>query len=204
MYEVMGVARNRTFRVLWMLEELGEPYTFTELMPRTDECCAVNPSGKVPILKTDAGNITDSVAILTYLADKHSQLTAPAGTFERARQDAMTLFAVDEIEGALWSISQHKFVLPKEMRIAEMRAVGEHVLTRGLSSLEARLTENGSARAFASGASFSVPDIILGHCAMWMGAIKFEPPTGVVGDYFARVLDRPAVAKLNGVYPTRR
>jgi len=51
MYEVIGSSASRTFRVLWMLEELGIAYTHVPAMPQSPEARAANPSGKVPVFR---------------------------------------------------------------------------------------------------------------------------------------------------------
>jgi glutathione S-transferase len=66
----------RSFRPLWMLEELGVPYELKVLPfpPRAKarEFLAVNPLGTVPAL-IDAGvRMTESAAICQYLAARHS------------------------------------------------------------------------------------------------------------------------------------
>ena len=80
MYTVVGATKSRAFRVMWMLEELGQDYTQIAAGPRTPEAMKYNPSGKIPALIDGDDILTDSVAIMTYLGDKHQQLTAPAGT----------------------------------------------------------------------------------------------------------------------------
>ena len=86
MYKVIGTPQTRAFRVIWMLEELELPYELVPAPPRSEGVVAFNPSGKVPVLIDNGTPITDSTAIIQYLADKHGQLTHPAGTLERARQ----------------------------------------------------------------------------------------------------------------------
>ncbi len=71
MYTVIGTVRTRAARVLWMLEELGLPYTHVAAGPRSDGVTPFNPAGKVPVLIADHVPITDSTAILTFLADRH-------------------------------------------------------------------------------------------------------------------------------------
>ena len=61
--------------------------------------------------------ISDSMAILTYLADKHKKLTYPAGTKERAQQDSLTFAINDEIDSILWMSARHDFILPEDKRI---------------------------------------------------------------------------------------
>ena len=89
MYEVIGNTQSRAFRVLWMLEELGQSYEHSPEKPHSEMVSSLNPSGKIPILKDDGEVLTDSTAIITYLADKHKALTHPCGTVARARQDGL-------------------------------------------------------------------------------------------------------------------
>ncbi|MFN6951161.1 MAG: glutathione S-transferase N-terminal domain-containing protein, partial [Albidovulum sp.] len=92
MYTIIGTVGSRAARVLWMLEELGEPYEHIAAPPRSEGVTAFNPAGKVPVLVEDGTPITDSTAIIQYLADKHGKLTYRAGTLDRARQDSLTQF----------------------------------------------------------------------------------------------------------------
>jgi len=73
----------RSFRPLWMLEELGLPYTLRMLPfpPRAlaREFLADNPLGTVPLLVDGDTRMTESAAICQYLAARHSpgQLGVP-------------------------------------------------------------------------------------------------------------------------------
>lgn len=50
MYTVVGSVKTRSARVLWLLEELGQPYTSLPAGPQSDLAFAHNPAGKVPVL----------------------------------------------------------------------------------------------------------------------------------------------------------
>lgn len=192
MYEVYGQKRNRTIRVLWMLEELGQDYTLISTQPRSEAAFALNPSGKVPILKDGDLVVTDSVAICQYLADKHSALTFPAGTADRARQDALTQFVVDQIEGPLWTAAKHAFVLPEDLRVRDVKTACRFEFGRALEQLETRLGDG----PYAFGETFTLPDILAGHCANWAELAKFEVPAdGKVAAYFDAARTRPALAR---------
>ena len=102
MYKLIGSVKSRAFRVLWLFEELGLPYKHLNVGPHSEEVLRYNPSGKVPVLIDGDTVISDSTAIMTYLADKHCGLTAKAGTLERAKQDALLHQILDEIDAALW------------------------------------------------------------------------------------------------------
>ena len=190
MYTVYGSARSRAMRVMWMLEELGEPYEHVPCAPQSPEIRAVNPEGKIPALVVDGETLTDSVALVQYLADRHGKFTAPAGTLARARQDGFTQFCVDEVEGALWTAGKHSFALPEPLRVPAVKETARAEFARAMQTLERRLGD----REFVTDQGFTVPDLLLGHCAGWAVSAKFDLPGGTVGAYFARLRGRPALA----------
>ncbi|MHA1127567.1 MAG: glutathione S-transferase family protein [Alphaproteobacteria bacterium] len=188
MYTVIGSPRTRSMRVYWALEEMGVDYIVNASPPRTDEVRALNPSGKIPCLLDDGEAIIDSVAIVQYLADKHGQMTFSSGTIERARQDSFTQFCVDEIEGALWMAAKNTFIHPEEKRVPAIKETAKYEFANAMETLETRLGD----KEFVMGDTFTVPDLLLGHCANWARAAKFDLPNGPVGEYFKRVTARPA------------
>ena len=121
MYKVIGNTNTRTLRVLWAMNEIGLEYEHLKVGAHSAEAQLANVSGKVPSLEANGVNIPDSTAIITYLADKYNQLTFPAGTIERAQQDSFTQFILDELDSILWTAARHSFVLPKEMRVSELK-----------------------------------------------------------------------------------
>ncbi len=187
MYTVIGTARTRTFRVLWMLEELGLAFSHLPAAPHSDDARAHNPVGKVPALIDGADTIIDSTAILTYLADKHRQLTACAGTIARAHQDSLTHFLLDEFDAVLWTASRHSFILPEDQRLPQIKASLKWEYGRSLARLSDRL-----AGPFLSGPVFMLPDILATHCLSWGINAKFAAPEGALADYHARMRARPA------------
>ena len=170
MYKVIGGVKTRAFRVIWMLEELGQPFELIPAGPRTEEAKAYNPTGKVPALLDGQELLTDSVAIMQYLADKHGALTAPAGTVARARQDAMTCWLIDEFDAILWATAKHSFVWPKEMRVPEIKASLKAEFTRSASVLADRLEG-----PFLMGDQITVPDLLAVHCLNWSIGAGFDP-----------------------------
>lgn len=66
----------RSFRALWLLEEIGLPYTL-QMLPFPPRVHArpfleINPLGTVPALFDGALRLTESAAICQYLATRHS------------------------------------------------------------------------------------------------------------------------------------
>lgn len=198
MYKIIGFPKTRAMRVMWLLEELGETYEIDPAMPQSETVRAVSPSGKVPILVDGDLVVTESVAICTYLADKHGKFTFPAGTPERAIQDSFTQFAVDVLEGALWTAAKNSFILPEDVRVPEVKRACRLEFQNGLDLLEKRLGDG----PYVMGETFTIADIILGHCAGWAISAKFDlPKEGRIYDYFKALRERPAfkamMAKIN-------
>ncbi len=186
-YKVYGMVQSRAFRVLWLLEELGLDYEHVPAGPHSAEIKSVSALGKVPALVDGDTVITDSSAILTYLADKHGAFTAPAGSKARARQDSWTFRILDEIESQLWTASKHSFVLPEAERVAEVKPSCKAEYARNLERIMAELEGD-----YLMGDAFSVPDIILGHCGGWARNAGFPDGPDAFGAYLKRLRARSA------------
>src|SRR6478752_7736066 len=69
----------RSFRPLWMLEELGLPYELKMLPfpPRVfaKEYLGINPLGTIPLMLDGETRMTESAAIAQYLVTKHGPTT---------------------------------------------------------------------------------------------------------------------------------
>lgn len=191
MYTVVGSLKTRAFRVIWLLEELGQPYSHIAAAPRSPDALAHNPTGKVPALLVDGVTLTDSVAIMTYLADKHGQFSHPPGTIARAAQDSFTHFVLDEFESLLWTATRHSFVLPEDRRLPAIKPVLHWEFSRSEQTLLARLGDG----PFLMGAEVTVPDFLLAHCLTWAIAAKFPQTAPRLTDYLAHMQSRPAYTR---------
>ena len=188
MYTVIGTVKSRAARVLWMLEELAVTFEHVSAPPRSAGVTEFNPAGKVPVLIEDGTPITDSTAIIQYLADKHGKLTHPAGTLDRARQDSLTQFLLDEFDANLWMAARHSFVLPEELRHAAIKNTLRWEFERSQKTLMQRMGEG----PFLMGEVMTVPDIILTHCGNWALSARFPIVEHRLTDYLARMRKRPA------------
>lgn len=188
MYEVIGAIRSRTRRVLWMLEEIGASYTRNAAPARSDAARAINPTGKIPALIADGTTLTDSTAIIQFLADRHGQFTFETGTIERAQQDGFTQLILDEFDSVLWMAGRHEHYLPEEERIPGVRDTCAKELARNMAALAPHLTGN----AFLMGDKITVPDLILAHCLDWARSAGFEISEPALEEYRKRLRARDA------------
>ncbi len=189
MYQVIGMAPSRAFRVLLTLEELGVDYEHIPARPHTPEVLAVNPAGKIPVFRDGDDVITDSVAIMTYLADKHGKLTFPAGTVARAQQDALTQQVIDELDALLWTDGKQRFFLPEDKRVPGLQEVLKWEYANHLAAFEDILTDD-----YLTGDEVRLPDILLLHCLRWAASFGFPDPGPKLAAFQARMEARPAFA----------
>lgn len=194
MYKAFGHVRSRAFRVLWMLEELGQDYEYIPFRAGSSEMKNVNPSGKAPALEVDGTILTDSVAIMSFLADRHGQLTFPCGTIERAQQESLVHQINDEMDALLWAAARHTFVLPEEKRVPEVKDSLKWEFTRNCERIGSRIQG-----AFFMGDQVTVVDILATHCLNWARSAKFTCENKELLDLADRMRARPAYQRTDAM-----
>ena len=194
MYKLIGSPKTRAFRVLWMLEEIGADYTIQPDPPRAEAVSKLNPTGKIPVLEVDGTPIIDSVAINQYLADKHGMLTFAAGTLDRARQDSMTQFLCDEIDGTLWTAARNSFILPEEKRVPAIKDTLKWEFERSIKALETRLEGD-----YLLGEQMTTPDILATHLIRWAVNAKFPVESDALMAHSKRMRSRDAYRRADAI-----
>ncbi|MGD2130266.1 MAG: glutathione S-transferase family protein [Lysobacterales bacterium] len=187
--------RTRASRILWLLEELGEPFDVRLIDIRKPEArqdpefVASSPMGKVPAIMDDTGGavvrVADSAAIALYLADRY-----PAAGLAPAPDDPLrgpflfwTTFTPGVLEPALAEKFNNWEVSRATSGWGDWNLMVE-VLERGL--------ERGP---WILGDRFSAADIMLGSSVYFMKIFGVLPDSQVLSDYGDRCLARPAYGK---------
>ncbi|WP_170336843.1 glutathione S-transferase family protein [Ruegeria arenilitoris] len=191
MYKVYGRIQSRASRVIWLLEELGQDYEFINVGPHDPQVLALNPSGKIPVLVDGNTVISDSSAIMTYLADKHGAFTFPAGTEERAAQDSLFHALLDEFDAVLWVAARHGFALPEEKRVPQISDSAKWEFDRNFQRMGDRFKG-----PFLQGDTMTIADILCIHCMSWAKSAGFPLNSDVLKAYGKEVRNRPAYLKL--------
>jgi glutathione S-transferase len=180
--KLYGMGQSRSFRALWALEESGLDYEYITTPLRTDSSesdsakhpsyLELNVQGKVPTLVDGNLVLTESFAIVNYIARNapDSGLLPKASTPDYAKLDELTYFILAELEQPLWSKGKHMFALPQEVRIPAMFDTAKFEFDKAVRALDHLLPETDS--EYAIGNSFCIADLLLAHTFKW--AIRFE------------------------------
>lgn len=189
-------APTRSIRVRWTLQELGVDFEAisVNLVAGEHQCpdfLRLNPAGKLPVLVDGELVLTESVAIVRYLAQKYRDRgLLPATLEEQAELDRWLLFTATELEQPLWRISKHTSLLPKHSRIP-----ADIDLARRDFTVMARVLENHlQQREFVVGERVSVADFVLAYTLDWGNEVGLleEFPTSAA--YMERMYARPRAA----------
>ena len=204
--KLYGFGPSRSFRALWAFEETGLAFEHIETALRKDATLensakhpnylALNSQGKVPTLVDGDKVLTESVAIVNYIARlaPESKLI-PTSVSELARYDELSCFILAELEQPLWSKGKHLFALPEEQRIAAMFDTAAFEWAKAVRSLDALLDDS----EFALGNQFSAIDILLAHTSNWAQRFEFDVPEKYIAlrdRHFARPAALRALASM--------
>ena len=202
MIKLYGFAQSRSFRCLWALEEAGIEYEYINAKLRTDpedpdsaknpNYLALNTQGKVPTLVNDDLVLTESAAILNYIARCAPESgLLPNGSMDvYAKIDELVSFVLTELEQPLWSKGKHMFALPEEQRIPQMFETAVFEFDKAVNTLDHLLGDG----EFAIGDSFTIVDILLAQTFNWAIRFEFDVPQKYI-DLRNRHYDRPAAKR---------
>ncbi|WP_421994042.1 glutathione S-transferase family protein [Reyranella sp.] len=186
--------QSRAQMVHWMLEEAGAPYRivpidFAKGENRTPAFLALNPMGKLPTIEHRGMVVTETAAIIAYLADAFpaAGLAPPPGDARRAPYYRWLFFGAGCIEPAMLDKMMNR--PPVERKAAVGWGSYEDVM--------ATLRQALAGGPYLLGEAFSAADVYVGSELRW--AMMFGAP-GVKGEpvfeaYVARLSARPAARR---------
>ncbi|WP_437618965.1 glutathione S-transferase family protein [Sorangium sp. So ce1151] len=189
-------APTRSIRVRWVLQELGvefEPVTVNLAAGghRSPEFLEINPAGKVPALVDGDLVLTESVAIVLYLAEKYpNKGLLPADLQQRAQVYRWLLFAATELEQPLWRIARHTFLYPEDQRLpAEVALAGND-----FKAMAEVLEKHMQQRQFVVGDGLTVADIVMAYTLDWAKEARLLDGFPQLVAYMERMYTRPHAA----------
>jgi glutathione S-transferase len=181
------------------LAEAGADYEleridFASSQQRTSEYLAVNPKGRVPALITPQGTLTETPAILAYVAQSFpdARLAPLDDPFAFAKLQAFNSYLCSTLHinhahgrrGARWADDE-----------AAIESMKKKVPETVFASFE--MIENGMLKGpWVMGEDYTVADGYLFTVAGWLEGNSIDPARlPRVADHRKRMMDRPAVAR---------
>ena len=189
--------RSRSQMVHLMLEEAGAPYRIVPIdldkgEHKTPSFLALNPMGKLPTIVHRDVVVTETAAIIAYIADTFPSagLAPPMGDALRGSYYRWLFFGAGCVEPALLDRMMNR------PEVERKSAVGWGSYDEVVAALEKALVPG----PWLLGDRFSAADIYVGsqiRFAMMFGAAGFKGKT-VFDDYVARLSARPAAQRTAG------
>ena len=193
-----GVGSARALRVHWALFELGLEYRSERIRSRSGETETpayrrLNPRGKIPVFEDGGLVLSESGAIVTYLAETYGRgRLIPAGGAERARYFEWVSFVSMELDATtLYVLRRHEALAHIYGEAPSANSAARGYFDRMITAA-AREIEDG--RTYLLGTGFSGADILMTTCLDWALAYHVDLPDEWLA-YRDRTAARPAYAR---------
>ena len=196
--KLYGLGPSRSFRCLWALCEAGLDFSYeavvfdkdAENSAHSKEYLSKNIQGKVPTLEHDDFILTESLAIVNYIANLSNKTFVPSSAKARAQYDELTSFIVTELEQPLWTNGKHRFALPAEQRVAAILPTAEFEFAKAVGALDSMINLDN----VVIGDDFTFADIMLAQTINWADRFEFKIPSRYLA-YRDRMYSRDAALK---------
>lgn len=182
---------SRAAIVRWMLEECGADYDITPLEFHTSmkapDYLAINPMGKVPALTHGEVVVTETAAIIAYLADlfPEKHLAPAPGSALRGSYYRWMFFLAGPVDAAL--TAQHLGHLDQQTpEQAFMAGYGR------LDEVVETLRQAVAGKRYLCGDRFTAVDLLMASYLRWAHMEKLLPALPEFSTYSLPLLDRPA------------
>jgi len=192
-----GAGTPRTMRAHWILHEVGLRYERKPIGPRTGETqtpefTKLNPKQKIPVLQDGDFILSESAAIVTYLAEVYGDkngLVPPPATRQRAEYYQWAFFTMMELD------AHTTYVIRKHVALKEIYGEAPNAVRAAIEgyakqacAVDMALSQRGP---FILGETFTGADILLTTCLS--SAQKYDISfTQAVHEYLGRTTSREA------------
>jgi glutathione S-transferase len=185
--------RTRSLRVVWMLEEMGlDCEVVKTAFPPTDpEFLAANPTGTLPLFIDGDTRLTESIAILQYLAERHGPTPLSVKGAEAGFADYLQFLEVGEATLAtpLTAAVRTRFMAPEDQKANWTVENCKSVFLDRLKLVSNQL----KAHDYMAADRFTAADISVGYALGFGEGLRladgYDPS---LVDYWRRLQARPA------------
>jgi glutathione S-transferase len=193
MLKIFHASGSRSLRVIWMAEEMGLDYELTpEAIGRSSpEFIAVNPARALPAIIDGDVAMSESVAIVQYLAARHGPTPlAPAAdhpTYPAYLQ--YLIYGEGSLSAFLNPLVGTRFLAPDDQKDNFTAGLCRTLFSRRVKALTGRLSEC----PHLAGEAFTAADISVVYALNMGGSLGLaDDYPAPIADYWARMKLRPA------------
>ena len=186
---------TRSIRARWTLQELGVDFEGVTVNMRAGEhrspqFLAINPAGKLPALVDGDLVLTESAAIVWYLAEKYRKFL-PADLAGRAEVNRWLLFTVTELEQPLWRIAKNRNLYPEAQRLA----ADIPLASQDFRAMADVAEKHMAGRKFVVGEEATIADFVLAYTLDWANEVQLLDRCPQLVAYMERMYARPKAPK---------
>ena len=189
----------RGLRVAWLCEEMGLAHTFVPVgFPPDISYRELNPFGTVPFLQDGHVSMSESVAMMFYIAQKYGPTDAlPSADDERfAKVLQFTLLGEASLSSPMTPLLAARFGAPADQK-RNWSAVGIESRLKG--SID-RIGDELGDREFLVGSSLTLADIsVVTALRIWSRGVGQDLPATLQA-YCERLQERPACKRAVGAH----
>ena len=197
-----GRGETKDLRAQWALEELGLPYRVHALDHTAGELdgdvyTRISPFRQAPVIDDDGFVVTESAAIVLYLAEKAGKLI-PGDVQGRTRVVQWCFAAVGTVEPTLTCLDVIE-IFDSDKSAYKVGAEVRKLAGRWLGGVERRLED----REWIACADFTVADIMMAGVLRTIRKTDLMDPFPKVKAYYDRCRARPAWERTLALYAER-
>lgn len=193
MLKLYHAPSSRSSRFIWLLEEIGQPYSIEVVSIRRRDGSGqqdpayrrIHPHGKVPALEHDGSIVFESAAIALYLADAFPEARVGPRIGEPTRGAFVTWLAYYA------GVVEPAFVT-KALGFATTNSTTGWAETEEIMAyIDGELARG----PYLLGDAFSTADILFGSTFALFKGSPLMPDSAVRNAYIARLVSRPAFVR---------
>jgi glutathione S-transferase len=193
MMKLYGIGPSRWLRVLWAMKELDAEFEFVPVNLMAGEhfkpeFLRLNPAHKLPVLVDGDLVLTESAAIVLYLAEKYPDKgLLPTDLMQRALVYRWVMFCMTELEQPLWRIARHSFIYPEDKRSPADIALAQEDFIEMAKVLEQHMV----GREFIVGDTMTAADCVTAYVIDWASMVDLLGDLPLLRAYLERMYARP-------------
>lgn len=202
MITIHCLAYSRAIRLLWLMEDLGQPYELVhydrnENFRAPDSLAKVHPLGKSPVIKDDDVILAESATCLRYLVEKFGDHThTPDSGAEQLRHEEL----LDYVESSFAEVAMN-LLLPK-LKGEEPEKAAFAAMQKHYDYVAAQLPEKG----LLFGSNASLADIQFSYLLANLSNMGFLESSPRLVTYWQDLQQQPgylaAIGKAGPMAPT--